>query len=383
MKKKIVFYVRNLEFHAISKNLQTIVNSLDKKNFEITIIVGEKKYSDFILDNFSKEIKIKFILNDFLTSFRSKKYKKNFKNKIFLDFIKLFLNLKSIYEIKKNNFDTFIDYQGMYLSDFLKYTSIKNKITVLHENRYIGITNDKKRKKIKKKFKNYNKIIFLAKEQTNDFKLLYPDLKDRFFNIYNCFDINKIKELSMEKFTFDEIKWVDNKNYGLMLSRLENGKDFQTVLNALGELKKIDKLNFNFYFLGEGSLKSFLEKEIKNLNLEDNVFLLGNKTNPYKWIKKSNFVIMTSHSEGLNNVIIESLILEKIVIANKFKYGAEEILQNKYGFLFNNENYLELVNILKKITKENKKSTDYFPEIKKSYSRFSSINILEEFNKIL
>lgn len=388
MKIKVVFYVRDLTLGAINKVLQNLINDLDKNIFDITVISAEKKIDNTIVNNFSKEIKIKFILNNYFTSLRSKHLnKKNKKNNFFsscvIEITKFFMNLKSIYEIRKK-YDTFVDFESMYLSKYLNFTKINNKITVIHANKYESLVNKKERKKIKKKFKSYDKIVFLTQEQTNDFKKLFPTIKEKFYHIYNSFNIEKINLLSKEKFLLEDEKWIKNKEYGLMLSRLVSGKDFETVFKALAKLKELDLLSFNFYILGNGNKKNELEDQIKNLNLENHIFLLGKKENPYNWIKNSKFIIMSSYSEGLNNVVVESLILEKIIISNKFKYGAEEILlNNKYGFLFETENYLQLADILKTILREKKSTLDYFPKIKESYIRFHSQKIAEEWSKIL
>ncbi len=388
MKKKVVFYVRDLTLGAINKVLQNLVNALDKTIFDITIISVEKRFDKVIINNFSKDIKIKYILNDSLTFLRNKHLKNKFEKNNFIssmivETIKLFFNIKSVFELKKEKYDVFIDFESMYLYRYLSLFKIKNKVAVIHENRYRTINSKKRKIKIKKQMEKYNKIIFLTKEQTKDFTRLFPELNKKFYNIYNSFNIEKIKELSKETFSPKDKKWVNNKKYSLMLSRLSSGKDFEIIFKALLEIKKRELLNFNFYFLGDGKEKYNLEYRVKELNLEKNVFFLGKKDNPYNWIKNSEFIIMTSHFEGLNNVIIESLILEKIIIANKFKYGAEEVLSNgKYGFLIENHNYLELAKTIEKILKENKKVSEYFPNISKSYTKFSSEKIAKKWEEI-
>ena len=41
--------------------------------------------------------------------------------------------------------------------------------------------------------------------------------------------------------------------------------------------------NFSLIILGEGEKRKTLEKQIKKLNLENNVFLIGHKKNIYKY----------------------------------------------------------------------------------------------------
>ena len=57
--------------------------------------------------------------------------------------------------------------------------------------------------------------------------------------------------------------------------------------------------------------------------------------NPYPIIKETDLFILSSRYEGLPNVLLESLALEKMVISSNCRTGPKEILLNgKGGLLF-------------------------------------------------
>ncbi|MEG0137239.1 MAG: glycosyltransferase, partial [Cetobacterium sp.] len=69
-----------------------------------------------------------------------------------------------------------------------------------------------------------------------------------------------------------------------------------------------------------------IEKKIKELNLEKDVLLLGQKKNPFPWMKNAKLFLHTSMGEGLPTVFIESMLCDTIVVAYDCPTGPREIL---------------------------------------------------------
>ena len=53
------------------------------------------------------------------------------------------------------------------------------------------------------------------------------------------------------------------------------------------------------------------QKEVKKLGIEKKVVFLGSKTNPYPYMKKCDYLILTSNYEGFPVVYLEGLALKK------------------------------------------------------------------------
>ena len=65
--------------------------------------------------------------------------------------------------------------------------------------------------------------------------------------------------------------------------------------------------------------------------------------NPYPYIRKSHILLLSSKFEGLPNVLLEGIALNKFIISSNCPTGPREILDNgKGGLLFKIENYKEL-----------------------------------------
>gem|GEM_PF-5771574 len=119
----------------------------------------------------------------------------------------------------------------------------------------------------------------------------------------------------------------------IMVARLDPWKDFETLLDAAKIAIDTDKKN-HFFILGEGSLRPVIEGRIKELNLESNFKLLGERKDVFNFINAADISVLSSNGEGFPNTVMESMAFGKPVVAsdvggNKELLGTEE----KYGIL--------------------------------------------------
>lgn len=99
--------------------------------------------------------------------------------------------------------------------------------------------------------------------------------------------------------------------------------------------KKLNNERCRLIILGSGQKYNFLKNLIKKFNLTNQIKLLTFKKNPFPYIKKSDVFILSSLFEGLPNVLLEALILNKFIISSNCPTGPSEILNNgKGGLLF-------------------------------------------------
>jgi len=110
-------------------------------------------------------------------------------------------------------------------------------------------------------------------------------------------------------------------------------------------MRELNFLNINFKLLiiGRGINLHKMHLYIFNNNLKKKIKILNFKENPYPYLKKADLLVLTSKFEGLPNVLLESLALQKFVISTDCPTGPNEILLGgKGGLLFEIGNYKEL-----------------------------------------
>ena len=156
-------------------------------------------------------------------------------------------------------------------------------------------------------------------------------------HIYNPLNRNEIFRLSKKK-----IKNPFPKSVLKLISvgRLVDQKDHLTLLKAVNEIKK--NFKFKLILIGRGenllNIKEFIKKN--KLKKFVKVFYTAN---PIPFINKADLFILSSKFEGLPNVLLESIALNKMIISSNCPTGPKEILMNgKAGLLFKVGNYKDL-----------------------------------------
>lgn len=154
--------------------------------------------------------------------------------------------------------------------------------------------------------------------------------------IYNPIDIDAIAEKSKE---LNELPY----HYIIGVGQMEtNIKQFDKLIEAYSK-SLLPKSNIHLVLLGEGERKMTLQKFAKEKKIEDKVHFLGYKNNPFKYLKKAKFFVLSSLNEGLPNVILESLACGTPVVAFDCLSGPNEMIQHQEnGLLVENQNIEKL-----------------------------------------
>ena len=174
-------------------------------------------------------------------------------------------------------------------------------------------------------YKFADKVVAVSRDVEYDMVNRLGFKSNNIVTVYNGYNSDSILEISSEELPEEEKKIFDNSYTILMVGRLCKQKAQWHMIRAMKDIVN-KKPDVKLVILGEGEYRDYLELLIKQMNLSKNVFLLGFKDNPYKYMKKSDLFVMTSLFEGLPNGLIEALILGVPCIATDFQSGAKEIL---------------------------------------------------------
>ena len=169
------------------------------------------------------------------------------------------------------------------------------------------------------------------------------ELKKKFnlksFCIYNPLDKKRILKNSKKKIKFNFFK-KDSFNI-ISIARFAEQKDHECLIKSISILK--NKENIRLLLLGSGPKKNKILNLINKLNLKKIIKLIDFKKNPYPYLKMSKLFILSSKFEGLPNVLLEAIALDKFVISSNCPTGPKEILDNgKGGILFKIGDYKSL-----------------------------------------
>lgn len=386
--KKIMFYTGGIGLGGVERVLLNILSSLDKKKFDIKLGLQYEDENIFE-DEIPKSVNYEYMLSKDIIkkTLGIKKNKKNLFYKLYYSFL-----LKKERKIIKKNYlefskdrDVIIDFKN---SDYARVTSQETnskRICWYHGSVKTTNTYKKKPKKHRKNLNKYHKIIVICNDMKKEMVEMFPELENRIKKIYNPFDFERIRKMADHSLdlTKDEKKML-NQKYIVAVSRLDYiPKGYPTLLKAF-RLAKNNGLKEKLYIVGEGPDRIKIQDKIKELNLEEEVILLGLQKNPYVWIKNAELFIHSSKNEGLPTVLIEALILDTPIISTDCPVGPREILEDgKSGALVEVGNSEEMALKLNELIIDVKLREKYVDNANKSIERFNSKQIKIQIEKLL
>ena len=110
-------------------------------------------------------------------------------------------------------------------------------------------------------------------------------------------------------------------------------KGFADLIRAAGRLRDGGR-HVRTAILGEGPMRGELEALVRELDLEDRVWLAGRVENPLKYFARSDAFVLSSYSEGLANVLVEAMMSGCTPVSTTCPTGPTEVLGGgRYGYL--------------------------------------------------
>lgn len=180
-------------------------------------------------------------------------------------------------------------------------------------------------------YKKFNYIACCSDGCRKVFLESIPELKDRTIVIRNTHNFDLISNMAKEpSLTFD------TKNINIVtIARLSKEKGIDRAITAIQYcLHKGNKIQY--FIVGDGPERSKLEVLIQKNNLLKNIHFIGNSTNPYKYLRHADILLITSYHEAAPLVIDEAVSLGVPVFSTKTTSSAEMIEDRLVGWVCNN-----------------------------------------------
>lgn len=193
--------------------------------------------------------------------------------------------------------------------------------------------------------------------------------KKRITTIYNTVDI-KEENKSVDK------ALVESKKNFFTIAQISRVVDYKGVYDFVNIAKEVNEKNKNirFFLIGEGEELENLRSYIKENNLEEVVYLLGEKSNVIDHLKYIDLVLLCSHIEGLPLVPLEAFSQRVPVIATNIPGTNEEIINGVNGYLVP----LKDIKTFSKRINELYEDSELYKSLKKGAYRTFAINFTSE-----
>ena len=326
-KIKLLFRHRSMEMGGVEKVMLSIVNNLNPEKFEITVCLNLNQGE--LRNEFPPHIRKLYLAEG----------KEDFSKNIILQKIQLYQRKKKLEKLRKNpeiidkqHLKEYFDIEiGMTYNDFESVLNSSNKnskkIGWFHSE--INVPGLKPLlPEILKQFPQFDVMVYCSQKIKDLMHIHHPDLHfPREKVIINAISIEEIKVKAAEK-----IEAFSEKPSFVSVGRLHYRKGYHKLIEAHTKLIR-EGHDHQILIVGEGEHRQNLEKLIKENKVERTFILLGNKMNPYPYIKNADFFILPSESEAWPLVIAEALILQKPIIATDTGDVSMMIAPEKTGIL--------------------------------------------------
>lgn len=346
-KIKLLFRHRSMEMGGVEKVLLSILNNLNPEKFEMTVCLnlnqGElrNEFPAHVRKVYLADGKEDFSKNPLIQKAqlfkRSQKLKKYQQNPHLVD-----------EKILKDSFDIEV---GMTYNDFEMVLNSSNKkskkVGWFHSE--INIPGfEVLAKGIIKQFPLFDRMVYCSQKIHDLMHIHYPNLRYPSESvIINAIPIEEIRRKADEK-----ILEFPKSPVFISIGRLHHRKGYHYLVDA--HKKLIDQgFHHQIIIIGDGEEKKNLQQKIYEHNLKDTFHLLGNKMNPYPYIKNSDFFVLSSISEAWPLVIAEALLLQKPTIATNTG-DIPQMIKNKQTGLIINYDVDEMVEAMKRFLTDEK-----------------------------
>lgn len=164
------------------------------------------------------------------------------------------------------------------------------------------------------------------------------------------------------------------------VAELNKNKNQILLINTIKELKK-EMQNIKLLLIGDGSFLEKYENIIKSEHLENNVKLLGRRSDINEILSITDIYLASSLREGLSVNIIEAMYKGLPIIATDNRGHRELVKTGINGFIINNKT-LECLKQIKTLIGDETKRQKFGKNSRKMVNKFLLENVIKEISII-
>lgn len=158
--------------------------------------------------------------------------------------------------------------------------------------------------------------------------------------IYNGATLKNISPIKNKEFDF-----INVGRFSLVKNQLFLLDTFKELLNTNSNLK--------LCLIGYGELEKQIKNKIKELNVENNVKLITDGSNPHQYLLRSKIFVLPSKYEGFPITLIEAMNAGLPCIASSIGGIPDVVVDNHNGLLVTVDNKNELIVSMNKLLNDN------------------------------
>ena len=314
--KRIAIVSKNIGVGGVEKALISMLHDIDYSKFCVDLFLPE-----IVKDNFlPAEINIKIFEN----ALNIQEFKYSMVHPIQM-FNGVFSLLKNRFLKSRKYIDELKEKKFLYKRNLEKYYVVISYDGPLGFSTFYSLYNLQADKKkiwihgniiqdripqniIKDYYSQFDEMIFVSKMIREEFLFYYPEYSEKSKVYYNHINEEKIKKLANQ----EEVK-KNKKLEILTVARISYEKGIDIAIEC-GKILKDTGVDFIWYICGTGVLFKEMKQKSYELHVDENFVFLGEKENPYPYMKSCDIYVQPSRTEGFCTTTNEARILGKAIV---------------------------------------------------------------------
>ena len=179
--------------------------------------------------------------------------------------------------------------------------------------------------------KRFDKIAACSDGCREAFLSVLPGMESRCVTVKNFHRYEEIRRLANEQ----TVEYKNDCVNLLTVARLSHEKGIDRAIKAFA--KAIENgIAAKLHIVGDGAKRNELEELVKTLGLTDSVVFYGEQSNPYRFMKNADLLLLTSYHEAAPMVIDEARSLGLPILSTSTTSSQDMILGSECGWVCDN-----------------------------------------------
>lgn len=388
MKKTVLFINGHLDAGGCEKSLIDVLKNIDYEEYDVDLLLLEHMgdYRDEVPKNVNIILQsIDSAFGSFISCIMRAIIRKDW----FSFFFRLYYllgdkvnrrfwrRLKKLFKRVRSNYDIIVAYRPGICTELAAFAFQGNKkISWWHH----GCMNfsGKSADLLDISYQQMDSIVAVSSSSASLVAETFPNIKNKIEIIPNMIVptelYNKSKQYEPKEFQNADFKIIS-------VGRMSPEKNMVLCPNIANLLKK-SGMSFRWVIIGNGEEEPKVKKTIEQLDLQNDVIMVGKKSNPYPYIESADIMVHPSLVESQGITLLESMVLKTPVIAVASNGPQEFINTGENGYLVDNNAELiaHTIEMLYTNTSLRKLIAD---NAAKDVQRFRCEEIMKKINNIL
>ncbi|SHL65372.1 Glycosyltransferase involved in cell wall bisynthesis [Chryseobacterium carnipullorum] len=329
MKKKILIRIGSLRHGGAEKVLINFLKNLPEDKYDVDLLIN--LYTGMYIKEVPSWVNLHYLIKgEMITTNKPHEIPVKAFRVLYQKMFLLFPSLLYKFVLQNKKYDVEIAaIHGMYREllsspqkDSKKIIWIQNDIFNLKE-----YTPDV----IRQLFK-FDRILVISNKLKEEMQKVARNDKEKkaVIKIFN--PIDKTDTLNKANTAIDDYPFSNEIPTFITIGTVYPQKGYDRLLDVHKKLMD-EGLKHQIIIIGDGFDYENIQTKLNHLGLQETVKMLGFRSNPYPYLKKADFYVMSSRHEGFPTIIAEALILNKPVVSTDVS-GIKDLLQEgKLGII--------------------------------------------------